>query len=95
MSCTCTKTEIEMKVVISLRLALKKSNITPASRFGKEIDVDEFVKRGLFFTVKLAVDDPKPNGCKLQELTPDDFVEFKTVRAIINAVVKEFECADA
>ena len=94
MSCTCTKTNIEIKVVTALRLALKKSNITPASRFGKEIDIDEFVKRGLFFTVKLAVDDTKPTGCSLQELTPDDFVKFKTVRAIINAVVKEFKCAD-
>jgi hypothetical protein len=84
-----------MKVVIALRLALKKSNITAASRFGKEIDIDDFVKRGLFFTVKLAVDDPKPDGCKLQVLTPDDFVNFKTVRAIINSVAKEFKCADA
>jgi hypothetical protein len=94
MSCTCTKTMIEVKVVTALRLAFHKTNITPATRFGKELDVDDFVKRGLFFRIKLAVDDPKPSGCSLQELTPDDFVKFKTVRAIINAVVKEFKCTD-
>jgi hypothetical protein len=94
MSCTCTKSDIETKVVIALRMALKKTNIIPESRFGQEIDIDEFVKRGLFFTVKLAVDDPEPDGCKLEELTPDDFVKFKTVRDIINAVAKEFKCTD-
>lgn len=95
MSCTCTKTDIEIKVVTALRLAFNKTNIVPASRFGKEIDVDDFVKRGLFFRIKLAVDDPNPGGCSLQVLTPDDFVKFKTVRAIINAVAKEFKCTDA
>jgi len=94
MSCICTKTEIEIKVVTALRVVLKKSNITPASRFGKEIDIDEFAKRGLFFEVKRAVDDPKPSGCNLQVLTPNDFVKFKKVSDIINAVSKEFKCKD-
>lgn len=94
MSCTCTKTEIEVKVVTALRTALNKSNITPASRFGREIDIDDNVKRGLFFNVKLAVDDAEPNGCNLQELTPDDFVQFKKVSDIIDAVSKEFKCKD-
>ena len=94
MSCTCTKTEIEIKVVTALRVALSKSNITPASRFGREIDIDDFVKRGLFFVTKMAVDDTKASGCKLQTLTPDDFVKFKKVGDIINAVSKEFKCTD-
>ncbi len=92
MSCSCTKTEIEIKVVTALRISLKKSNITPASRFGKEIDIDDNVKRGLFFVAKLAVDDGNPNGCDLQQLTPDDFARFRTVRDIINAVSNEFNC---
>lgn len=94
MSCTCTKTEIEIKVVTAVRLAFNNTNITPAARFGKEIDADDLAKRGLFFRVKRAVDDPQPGGCNLQTLTPDDFVKFKTVRAIINAVSKEFKCTD-
>ena len=94
MSCTCTKTEIEIKVVTALRLTFNKSNIVPASRFGKEIDADDQARRGLFFRVKRAVDDPKPGGCSLRQLTPDDFAKFKTVRAIINAVAKEFKCTD-
>lgn len=94
MSCTCTKTVTEVKIVTALRVHFKKRNITPASRFGKEIDDDEYVMRGLFFVVKLAVDDTKSNGCNLQKLTPDDFVKFKKVNDIINAVSTEFKCKD-
>jgi hypothetical protein len=94
MSCTCTKTQIEQKIVTALREALNKNNITPASRFGIEIDIDAQTQRGLFFVVKGAVDDAEADGCKLQILTPDDFGKFKKVSDIINAVSKEFKCKE-
>ena len=94
MSCTCTKTQIEEKVVAALCEALKREDITPASRFGKEIDIDPQTQRGLFFVVKRAVDDAEADGCKLQILTPEDFIKFKKVGDIINAVSKELKCTD-
>ena len=94
MSCTCTKTGIEIKVIAALCAAFKRNDITPASRFGIEIDADPPVKRGLFFVVKGAVDDVAGDGCKLHVLTPDDFEKFKKVADIIAAVSKEFKCKD-
>jgi hypothetical protein len=90
MACKCSKSEIEFLVIGALCAALDRADVVPGSRFGKEIDIDPFAKRRLFVPVKRAVDH---DDCVLERLSEGDFENFKKVKDIIDAVVKEFECS--
>lgn len=91
MACNYTPEEIEKIVVRVYRKQLDDDSISKFSRFGpgKEIDIDPDARRAFFFPIKQRID--RIPDCVITKLTPDDVQKAKTVGAIIDAIVEEFD----